>query len=177
MTEDKPKTKQKKPTSTYEIWPIEKPIPYARNPRKISDEAVAAVAGSLKEFGFKQPIVVDSEGVIIAGHTRLKAAQRLGLTEVPVLVASDLTPEQVRAYRIADNRSAEFSKWDAELLNVELGDIGDIDLSFCNVDEMIAELDEPWQPQPPNEFQQVDENISTDTKCPKCGYVWAGSKK
>jgi hypothetical protein len=141
MTEDKPKTKQKKPTSAYEIWPIERPIPYARNPRKITEEAVAGVAGSIKEFGFKQPIVVDSEGVIIMGHTRLKAAQRLGLTEVPVLVASDLTPTQCQALRLTDNRVGEFSEWDNEMLKLEIEDLGGaIDLQFAGFDDLLGSL-------------------------------------
>jgi DNA modification methylase len=131
-------------TPAIESWPIDRPIPYARNPRKISDEAVSAVAGSIKEFGFKSPIVVDAEGVIINGHTRLKAAMRLGMTEVPVIVASDLTPAQVQAYRLADNRVAEFTKWDADMLRVELDEI-EVDLDFAGFDDLLAELpeDEP----------------------------------
>jgi site-specific DNA-methyltransferase (adenine-specific) len=138
------KSTPKKPNTPTQLeWaPIESVTPYARNPRKIGADAISAVAGSIKEFGFKSPIIVDKDRVIINGHTRLKAAQQLGLKEVPIVVASDLTPEQVRAYRIADNRSAEFSKWDEDFLKVELDDIGDIDLSFCNVDEMLAELEE-----------------------------------
>ena len=138
------KSTPKKPNTPTQIeWaPIESVTPYARNPRKIGADAVSAVSGSIKEFGFKSPIIVDNDRVIINGHTRLKAAQQLGLKEVPIVVASDLTPEQVRAYRIADNRSAEFSKWDEDFLKVELDDIGDIDLSFCNVDEMLAEIEE-----------------------------------
>src|ERR671925_2234981 len=85
--------------------------PYAGNPR-LNDDAVAAVAASIREFGFRQPIVVDAEGVIICGHTRYKAAEQLGLEKVPVHVAKDLTPEQIKAYRIADNKSAELSDWD-----------------------------------------------------------------
>ena len=81
------------------------------------------VAASIKEFGFKQPIVVDAEGVIIAGHTRLLAAERLGLAEVPVLVADDLTPAQVKAYRLADNRTGQEATWDMELLGIELEDL------------------------------------------------------
>jgi DNA modification methylase len=136
------KSTPKKPNTPtqIELAPIESVTPYARNPRKIGADAVSAVAGSIKEFGFKSPIIVDKDRVIINGHTRLKAAQQLGLKEVPIVVASDLTPEQVRAYRIADNRSAEFSKWDEDFLKVELDDIGDIDLSFCNVDEMLVEI-------------------------------------
>jgi DNA modification methylase len=92
------------------------------------------------------------------------AAQQLGLTEVPVVVASDLTPEQVRAYRIADNRSAEFSKWDEDFLKVELDDIGDIDLSFCNVDEMLAELAEQSQEEPQEEMTAGDPDAVPELK-------------
>src|SRR5262245_31471131 len=92
---------------------------YPGNPR-VNDEAVDAVATSIREYGFRQPIVVDAEGVVICGHTRLKAAQKLGLDQVPVHVATDLMPEQVRAYRIADNQSASLSDWNYDLLPVEL---------------------------------------------------------
>lgn len=124
-----------KPTKPpkIEMWPIDRPVPYARNPRKISPQAVSAVAGSIKEFGFKSPIIVDSQGVIINGHTRMQAAQSLGLATVPVLVADDLTPAQVQAYRLADNRVAEFSEWDADLLKIELGDCS-LDLGFADFD-------------------------------------------
>jgi ParB-like chromosome segregation protein Spo0J len=88
--------------------------PYPGNPR-INDDAVDAVAQSIREFGFRQPIVVDSEGVIICGHTRYKAALKLGLEKVPVHVAKDLTPEQIKAYRIADNKTAELSDWNYDL--------------------------------------------------------------
>ena len=90
-------------------------IPYEQNPRQ-NDDAVDAVAKSIREFGFRQPIVVDAEGVIICGHTRWKAAQKLGLEKVPVHVAKDLTPEQIKAYRIADNKTAELAEWDFDLL-------------------------------------------------------------
>ena len=105
-----------------ELWSIERLVPYARNPRK-NDGAVDKVAASIKEFGFRQPIVVDIEGVIIAGHTRYKAAQRLGLSEVPVHVADGLTPAQVKAYRIADNKVGELAVWDDELLALEIEDL------------------------------------------------------
>lgn len=124
-----------------EQWPTDRPIPYARNPRKISPQAVSAVAGSIKEFGFKSPIIVDSAGVIINGHTRLKAAQSLGLLTVPVVVAGDLTPAQVQAYRLADNRVAEFSEWDADLLKIELAECP-LDLTFAGFDELLKELPE-----------------------------------
>ena len=108
-------------------WPIDKPTPYARNPRQAPEAAIAKVAACLKEFGFRQPIVVDEEHVVIAGHTRLLAAKRLGLEQVPVHVACGLTPQQVKAYRIADNRSAQETTWDFGLLPLELTELGDLD--------------------------------------------------
>lgn len=111
-------------------WPIDKPIPYSRNARKISSKAIDKVAASIKEFGFRQPIVVDRESVIIAGHTRLLAAQKLGLREVPVHVAEGLTPSQVKAYRIMDNRSHEETEWDFELLGPEIQELKDLDVDL-----------------------------------------------
>lgn len=108
--------------------PIDQVIPYARNPRK-NDDAVAVVAASLKEFGFRQPIVVDPDGVVIVGHTRLKAARQLGMTEVPVHVAQGLSKSQVKAYRIADNKVAEAAEWDEMLLSLEIDEIKEIDMS------------------------------------------------
>lgn len=106
-------------------------IPYANNPR-LNDNAVDAVAASIKEFGFKVPIVVDGENVIINGHTRMKAAHKLGLKQVPVIVADDLTPEQVKAFRLADNKTSEFAEWDIDKLQIELDGIKDIDMGdFC----------------------------------------------
>ncbi|HEY4313616.1 MAG TPA: DNA modification methylase [Pirellulales bacterium] len=96
--------------------------PYPSNPR-LNDDAVDAVAASIRAFGFRQPIVVDSEGVIICGHTRWKASQRLSLDEVPVHVATDLSAEQIKAYRIADNQSASLAEWDPELLPIELAEL------------------------------------------------------
>lgn len=100
--------------------------PYERNPRK-NDAAVDSVAASIREFGFQQPIVCDTDGVIIVGHTRLKAAKKLGLKTVPVVYA-DLPEDKVKAYRLADNKTGELAEWDTELLDLELGDI-DLDMS------------------------------------------------
>lgn len=102
---------------------------YDKNPRK-NDAAVSKVAESIKQFGFKQPIVVDRDGVIIAGHTRYKAAIELGLDEVPVLYANDLTDAQVKAYRLADNKTAEYSEWDVDLLAGELGELEELDFDM-----------------------------------------------
>lgn len=104
--------------------------PYDNNPRKIPQESIDRVAASIREFGWKQPIVVDKDMVIIVGHTRLMAAKKLGYEKVPVLVASDLSPEKARAYRLADNKTNEASEWDYNLLGFELGGgIDDIDMT------------------------------------------------
>ena len=107
-----------------ELWPIDRPVPYAKNPRKIPQSAIDKVAASIKEFGWRQSIVVDAEGVIVVGHTRLLAARKLGLLEVPVHVAADLTEAQCRAYRITDNRAGEEARWDDGLLKLEIGELG-----------------------------------------------------
>jgi DNA modification methylase len=109
-----------------EQWPVDKPVPYARNARKLSPQAIDKVAASLREFGFRQPIVVDRVGTIIAGHTRLQAAHKLGLATVPVHVADNLSPAQVRAYRLMDNRCHEESQWDLELLGPEISELRDL---------------------------------------------------
>lgn len=103
-------------------------IPYENNPRR-NEDAVQYVANSIKEFGFKVPIVIDKENVIVAGHTRALAAERLGMDTVPVIKADDLNEEQVRAFRLADNKTAEMASWDFAALDLELADITDIDMS------------------------------------------------
>jgi site-specific DNA-methyltransferase (adenine-specific) len=114
--------------------------PYERNPRN-NDNAVEAVAASIREFGWRAPIVVDKDRVVICGHTRLKAAQRLGLEEVPVHIAADLTPEQIQAYRIADNKTGEIAEWNFDLLPLEIRELqeADFDLSLLGFDS--EELD------------------------------------
>jgi DNA modification methylase len=110
-----------------ELWPIERPIPYAKNPRVCPQSAIDKVAASIEQFGFRQAIVVDSDDVVVVGHTRLLAAQQLGLRQVPVHVAADLSPAQAAAYRIADNRSNEETSWDTELLSVEISQLCSLD--------------------------------------------------
>jgi DNA modification methylase len=118
--------------------------PYEKNPR-VNDPAVDAVAASIKEFGFRQPIVVDEDGVIIVGHTRYKAALKLGLETVPVHVAVGLSPAQAKAYRIADNQTATMSQWDNDLLPLELADLQsmgyDLQLTGFSGDELLRLLD------------------------------------
>jgi len=114
-----------------ETLPIDAVHEYDRNPRTINDAAIDAVAKSIEAFGFKVPILVDADGVIIAGHTRLRAARKLGLKEVPTIRADDLTPEQVKALRIADNKVATLTSWDMELLPLELADLKGVDFDLA----------------------------------------------
>ena len=104
--------------------------PYEKNPRK-NDDAVEYVANSIREFGFKVPIVIDKDGVIVAGHTRYKAAKKLCMDSVPCIVADDLTDEQIKAFRLADNKTAEFAEWDIKLLDSELENIFGVDMGGC----------------------------------------------
>lgn len=124
--------------------------PYDNNPRR-NDEAAKAVANSIKEFGFQSPIIVDRDGVIIAGHTRYKAARRLKLQEVPVIVAAELDPEKVKALRIADNSTGEVAEWDLQLLVQELTgieyDMTDFGLNLqIKIDEEVKEDDFTAEP-------------------------------
>ena len=107
--------------------------PYEKNPRK-NDNAVDTVANSIKEFGFKVPIVIDKDNVIVCGHTRYKASKKLGLEVVPCVIADDLTEEQIKAYRLADNKVSELAEWDIDLLGEELDGIFDIDMSDFGFD-------------------------------------------
>jgi DNA modification methylase len=125
-----------------ELRPLQDIRPYERNPR-VNDQAVEAVARSIQEFGFRQPIVVDGRGLIIAGHTRYKAAIKLGLETVPVDVATDLTEAQIKAYRLADNKLGELATWDLDLLSEELAELeaADFDLDLVGFsDEELAKL-------------------------------------
>lgn len=122
-----------------EMWPVERVVPYEKNPR-LNDEAVPAVAASIKKFGWRQPIVVDAVGVIIIGHTRRKAALSLGLAEVPVHVATDLSVAAVKALRLADNKTGELAKWDWKLLGAELDDIKALDFDLACTGFNVAEL-------------------------------------
>lgn len=114
---------------------VDELIPYANNPR-YNDDAVEYVARSIKEFGFKVPIIIDKNNEIVSGHTRYKASLELGLKEVPCIIADDLTDEQIKAFRLADNKVAEVSKWNFELLDEEISDIVDIDMKEFGFEEI-----------------------------------------
>lgn len=128
-------------------------ISYANNPRK-NDAAVDKVAESIREFGFKNPIIVDGNNEIIAGHTRLKAAEKLGIDKVPTIKAEDLTPEQAKAFRIADNKTHEFAEWDMELLTMELAELDGMFTGFddLEIEDLLSinqEVEEVEVPEPP----------------------------
>ena len=132
-------------------------LPYANNPRN-NDGAVEAVANSIKQFGFKVPIVIDKDNIIVAGHTRLKAAQELGLETVPCIIADDLTDAQIKAFRVADNKTAELAEWDFDKLETELASLADdfemgdfgfetlIDEPNEIVEDDVPEIDEENEP-------------------------------
>ena len=154
-----------------EVRSIDDIKPYENNPRN-NDDAVDAVANSIKEFGWQQPIVVDNEGVIIAGHTRYKAAKKLGLKHVPVVVADNLTPDQVKAYRLADNKTAELADWDMDLLNDELDQIRNIDMSDFGFDELDDDQIDTEPKVDDNEELSLDDfgDDKFEVVCPKCGF-------
>lgn len=143
--------------------------PYENNPRN-NDEAVKYVANSIKEFGFKVPIIIDQNNVIVAGHTRLKAAEKLNIEKVPCIRASDLSENQIKAFRIADNKVGEIATWDLDKLNIELENI-DLDMSDFNFT-----LDFQKNDQLINESKEIDTSDFDDEKfeleCPRCGFRW-----
>jgi DNA modification methylase len=155
-----------------ELRGIETVRPYEQNPR-VNDQAVEAVAKSLREFGFRQPIVVDADGVIICGHTRWKAAQKLGLKQVPVHVATDLTPAQVKAYRLADNQTATLAEWNYDLLPLELKDLQGLNFDLSLLGFSDADLTEILAP-PGNEglTDPDDVPLPGDAAITKPGDLW-----
>lgn len=153
-----------------EDWPIEKVIPYENNPRK-NDDAVDYVANSIKEFSFQQPLVVDKDGVLIVGHTRLKAAQKLGLESVPVHVADNLTEEQAKAYRLADNKTGELAGWDWPMLNEELEDIDWLDINMEQFGFKLFENTIEWDKVGELSEETYEEPEHVMLKCPKCDHV------
>ena len=142
--------------------------PYEKNPRK-NEEAVKYVVESIKEFGFKVPIVIDKENVIIAGHTRYKGAKKLDMQEVPCIVADDLTDEQIKAFRLADNKVAEKAEWDFDLLNSELEELFNFDmeaLGFNPVGDLVLDVnDEDFL----SDTEITKEKKAKKIKCPHCG--------
>jgi len=166
-----------------ETTPIEKLIPYARNSRTHSDQQVAQVAASIREFGFTNPVLIDSEDGIIAGHGRVMAARKLGLTEVPCIRLGHLTETQKRAYIIADNKLALNSGWDEEMLGLELADLreADFDLDVLGFDNFAIEqfLNPPERNNeaPESSGGEIDvDAMEMGCACPKCGFEFDPKK-
>lgn len=145
-----------------ELWPIEKLIPYDNNPRK-NDAAVKAVAKSIEDYGFKNPVIVDEHGVILAGHTRKFAAEQLRLKEVPVIVASDLTPEQARQFRLIDNSTASIAEWDLEKLMQECAAMPEVEFKDFGLD-LEAELLKAQGLMPDDGSEEPQEGVKQNDK-------------
>ena len=157
-------------------------IPYARNARTHSPAQVAGIAGSIREFGFNNPVLIDKDNGIIAGHGRVLAAQQLGLETVPCLRLGHLTKTQRKAYILADNRLAKLAQWDTEMLALEIADLrlDDVDLELLGFDDdalvdLLGQVATDTDTSP-DEFKEMDEDIDTDHECPKCGYRWSGGQ-
>jgi hypothetical protein len=157
----------------YKVARVADLIPYARNSRAHSDEQVAQIAASIREFGFTNPVLVDGERGIIAGHGRVLAARKLGLDEVPVIELSHLTEAQRRAYVIADNKLALNAGWDLDLLKLELQELdGKFDLALIgfNAGELAAMFDVPnFAPGTEDQQGKLDELAPKIVQCPHCG--------
>ena len=162
-----------------ETWSIDRLIPYARNPRR-NDEQVDRMASAIREFGFRIPIVAKSDGSVVDGHLRLKAAQKLGLTEVPVALADELTEAQVKAFRILANKSANWAEWEPDLLKLELQELQELDFNLELTGFDAEELGDIWldgdggdfDPDEDAEATRLDETTPKMVTCPHCGHVF-----
>lgn len=161
---------------TFETWPIDRLVGYARNPRK-NDHAVDDVAAAIREFGFRVPVVAKSDGTVVDGHLRLKAAKKLGLTEIPVILADDMTDAQIKAFRLSVNKVAEFAHWDIDLLKLEFTDLKDMDFDLSrtgfNLDEIANfYLDPEFAPGTIDDQGKLDELAPKMVTCPHCNQDW-----
>ena len=161
----------------HETWPIDKLIEYARNPRK-NDHAVDRAAAAIREFGFRVPVVAKSDGTVVDGHLRLKAAKKLGLTEVPVVLADDMTDLQIKAFRLSVNKMAELAEWDDELLAIELHELNAADFDMALIGFDASELSSAMnldslieQDAPESSSKEIDpDDYKMGCMCPKCGF-------
>ena len=138
---------------------------YENNPRKIPEEAIDKVANSIKEFGFKVPVILDKDNIIVAGHTRILAAKKLNIEEIPCIIADDLTDEQIKAFRLADNKVGELSVWDFKKLDIELEELN-FDMSDFGFEVEITNTI--------SDNQEIDIEDFSDEKftheCPRCKF-------
>jgi len=153
--------------------------PYERNARVHSEAQIEQIMASIREFGFTVPILTDPRNGVIAGHGRLEAAKRLGMAQVPRLVAKGWTAAQKRAYVIADNKLTENGGWDEDILRLEIGDLVelDFDIDLLGFGDGIDDILQDLSKEAPDDFPEYDENIKTEHKCPKCGYQFSGGKE
>jgi ParB-like chromosome segregation protein Spo0J len=161
------------PADKVERWKIERLVPYARNARTHSDEQVAQIAASIREWGWTTPVLVDEDGGIIAGHGRTLAAQRLQMAEVPVMVARGWSDAKKRAYILADNKLALNAGWENELLNLELSELKELDFDLeligFSADEIAALQMPDFAPATEEEQGKLDELDPKWIACPHCG--------
>lgn len=170
------------PADSVERRPLASLVPYARNSRVHPPAQVAQLAASLKEWGWTMPVLVDEGNGIIAGHGRVLAAEKLGIADVPVMVARGWSETKKRAYVIADNKLSLNSAWDEEMLVMELGDLREDGFDLGLVGFESAELDKLLDaaapgPAAPEDFPSYDETIETEHVCPSCGYRFSGAAK
>lgn len=170
------------PADQVERWPLDRIIPDARNARTHSEAQVAQIAASMREWGWTNPLLVDEDGNLIAGHGRVLAARQLEFTDAPVMVARGWTEAQKRAYVIADNKLALNAGWDEELLALELGELARLDFNLettgFNLDELALLLPRDGiDVAPPTAFNEYDNDLETAYRCPKCQYEWSGKPK
>lgn len=164
-----------------EQWPVERLVPYARNPRK-NDEAVGRMVSAIREFGFRIPIVARSDGSVVDGHLRLKAAIQLGMGEVPVALADELTDAQVKAFRLLANKSANWAEWDDGLLKLELEELQgmdfDLDLTGFDAGELELMLQEDSQStlNEPSTKEIDPDDYAMGNVCPRCGFEFDNEK-
>ena len=140
--------------------------PYKKNPRK-NEDAIPYVMESIKQFGFKNPVILDKDNVIVCGHTRIESAKRLGITEIPCIYADDLTDEQIKAFRLADNKVGEIAEWDIDLLDTELDDILNIDMS----DFGFENIDIDWDNVEDLSATTYDKPEHNMLECPQCHHI------
>jgi ParB-like chromosome segregation protein Spo0J len=167
---------KKWPAHKAEVRKVSELHAYENNPRVHTDAQIDLICNSMKQFGWTMPILVNEQNVVLAGHARLMAGTKLGYIDVPVIVARGWSPEQQRAYVIADNHLTDISDWDRDILRLEIESLGDFDLTSIGLDEQALDKLLGSAKGAPGEFAEFDENIATEHTCPKCGYSFSGGK-
>ena len=163
---------------SLDYWPIDRCVDYSRNPRK-NDTVIHKMVASITEFGFTIPILVKSDGLVIDGHLRLKAARQLKMDQVPVVIADHLSDVQIKAFRLLANRSANWAEWDDELLKLELDDLKsfDFDLTLTGFDDHELTYNNQSIFEPESSTQEIDpDGYELDHRCPRCGFEFNDNK-